>query len=1140
MVRTWVKGIRFSAAGSGLLAFGLGLLVVSVAGPRVNVSGVQVGPGASGWQRAIVAVAGVLAICWALAASRESRTELRGDAGFLGTPPSLPTRLVERSSLTGSIAQAIAGRARVVAVTGTGGSGKSTLAARACNDSGVKKYFPDGITWFDSGPQKDPLAILADLARRLGVAREVMGFTTVEQGRDVLADKLHGKHILIALDNVWDRKPLDAVIGLASTCTVLFTSRLPSLAMTFNATTVEVDELSRAQALELLNRWAGQDQEIPPDVARRVCARLGNIALGVAMAGAMAANGRSMRSVLDLIEHDVAHVGAELDPHYQYRTLFTAIEAGISDLPEASRKRYEHLAVFGGRCPFPVDAAHALWRTELSEMETEELLAELSSRSLLVTEGSDWYSAHDLQLEVLKHRIGDEDLTAAHRRLLDGYRQRYPDGWQLSASDHYLANSLAGHLYEAGRDEELRELLTDVNWIQARLARGQMHELLADYRYASDILTIQIVRALRLSAAVLAADSKQARGQLAGRLLDFPDQVVATWASGLAHSQASDSWLAPLSPALTPTTTGLKQAFTPNSGYVLSLAITPDGSTMVTGGEDGRILVWDLATGRQQASLPGHTGSVMSLAVSHDGAIAISGGGEGAVRMWHLKVGNEGIDLGSHSIRVQGIAISPDGATAVSVDQHGSARLWDIASGRSRGFLPGHTGSISSVALTAVYAFTSCHDGSVRIWDIAARRQHAELTGHDGNMLSIAVTPDGTRLVGGGSDGSVWVWDLAVGNQPRKLMGHHGWIRSVAMTRDGSIAITGGADGMVRVWDLNTGRQRVELAGHSSAVLAVAITQSGADAVTGSADGSVRVWDLAYSRIETPITRPLSKVQTVAVTPDGHTAVSGGDRDLQVWDLGVGRLRATLGPLPGRIMTVALTPDGRTAVTGGEDNYDLHVWDLADGQIRTTLSGHTGNVLAAVVTSDAGMVVSGSSDHTVRVWDLATGYAHTTLTGHTGWVRSVAITTDEFTIVSGSDDGSIRIWNLASGDSKAILVSRTGPAFPVGVAPDGSIIVGGDRDGSMHIWDASSGQEQASLAGCASPVSSVAITPDVSKIVTGDRDGNVRVWDLVTRTEIACWRGDHPVVMCVALSSYPLKIAVGQENGQPYLLELQA
>jgi NB-ARC domain len=141
---------------------------------------------------------------------------------------------------------------RVVAVTGAGGSGKSTLAARACVDSAVRKRFPDGITWLEAGPRKDPVALLADLARRLGLPREEIGFTTVEQGCDLLAAGLRGKRVLIALDNVWDRKPLDAVIGLAPSCVVMFTTRLPGLSTIFSAARVEVGELTPGQALEAL------------------------------------------------------------------------------------------------------------------------------------------------------------------------------------------------------------------------------------------------------------------------------------------------------------------------------------------------------------------------------------------------------------------------------------------------------------------------------------------------------------------------------------------------------------------------------------------------------------------------------------------------------------------------------------------------------------------------------------------------------------------------------------------------------------------------------------------------------------------------------------------------------------------------
>ena len=62
--------------------------------------------------------------------------------------------------------------------------------------------------------------------------------------------------------------------------------------------------------------------------------------------------------------------------------------------------------MFAGRGPFPRDAAGALWQPELADAEVGNLLAELIGRSLLTAAGEGWYTAHDLQYDVLKRRLG--------------------------------------------------------------------------------------------------------------------------------------------------------------------------------------------------------------------------------------------------------------------------------------------------------------------------------------------------------------------------------------------------------------------------------------------------------------------------------------------------------------------------------------------------------------------------------------------------------------------------------------------------------------------------------------------------------------------------------------------------------------
>ena len=146
------------------------------------------------------------------------------------------------------------------------------------------------------------------------------------------------------------------------------------------------------------------------------------------MAGAMVARGRSFADVLALIEQDLGRVHADLDPEYRYRNLLAAIEAGIS-IARAAQHQYARLAVFAGRGTFPREAAGALWRPELADAEVGDLLAELVGRSLLTAAGGGWYTAHDLQYDVLGRLLDGARLAAAQTRLVEGYRARYPAGW---------------------------------------------------------------------------------------------------------------------------------------------------------------------------------------------------------------------------------------------------------------------------------------------------------------------------------------------------------------------------------------------------------------------------------------------------------------------------------------------------------------------------------------------------------------------------------------------------------------------------------------------------------------------------------------------------------------------------------------
>jgi WD40 repeat protein len=83
----------------------------------------------------------------------------------------------------------------------------------------------------------------------------------------------------------------------------------------------------------------------------------------------------------------------------------------------------------------------------------------------------------------------------------------------------------------------------------------------------------------------------------------------------------------------------LLRSFSLGDSEPVCCAVSPDGSTLATGGDyrGHAIRLWDLATGKPAGRLPGHAGgTVTALAYSRDGKLLASGGGDTTVLFWDL------------------------------------------------------------------------------------------------------------------------------------------------------------------------------------------------------------------------------------------------------------------------------------------------------------------------------------------------------------------------------------------------------------------------------------------------------------------------------------------------------------------------
>ncbi|TAF04316.1 MAG: hypothetical protein EAZ78_09570, partial [Oscillatoriales cyanobacterium] len=83
------------------------------------------------------------------------------------------------------------------------------------------------------------------------------------------------------------------------------------------------------------------------------------------------------------------------------------------------------------------------------------------------------------------------------------------------------------------------------------------------------------------------------------------------------------------------------RTLTGQSYRVKSLAISPDGQTLVSGSFDKTIKIWQLSTGRELRTLTGHSSEVNSVAISPDGQTLVSGSYDSTIKIWQLSTGRE-------------------------------------------------------------------------------------------------------------------------------------------------------------------------------------------------------------------------------------------------------------------------------------------------------------------------------------------------------------------------------------------------------------------------------------------------------------------------------------------------------------------
>ena len=585
---------------------------------------------------------------------------------------------------------------------------------------------------------------------------------------------------------------------------------------------------------------------------------------------------------------------------------------------------------------------------------------------------------------------------------------------------------------------------------------------------------------------------------------------------------------------------------------ITEIAYSPDG-TRIAAATRKDIWMYDARSGVVLKLLTGHTDSVLTVAFSPGGHYLASGGSDGTVRGWNVRSGTLFETIVGHGGSVRSVRFSPDESTLASAGEDKLIRLWDVWNADLKRTLVGHSEPVHTVAFSpdGLTIASGSRDGAIMLWDVRSGNKLHTLEGHEEPVRSVAFSPDGLTLASAGGPhsvnprlsrfGELKLWDTHTGEQVRTLEGHLHTVGSVAFSPDGDVLASGGGwyDDTVRFWDTRTGEEVRILEGHTG-VDSIAFSPYGVKLATASS-GSVRLWDTrTWEQLRTLV----HTVGNFAFSPDGKTLAVDGAQAIEIWDAHTGEKLRTLFGLSGRVL--AFSPNGTTLAIG---HHPILLCDVRSGEVLQAFEAHTDHVISAAFSPDGKVFASGWRQHEgnclLRLWDVSTGDLLRVISIDDDYLEGVAFSPDGRSVFTGGWHSGIHVWDVHTGELLHTLDGGAGEPSPVtaiAFSPDGTRFASGSSDLTVRVWDVRTREVLHTLTGygISSGVRGLSFSPDGKILAIGGHgDDTIRLWDVRTGALLWKFEGHTDTSYSIEFASDGNSLASASYDGTILLWDLR-
>ena len=260
-----------------------------------------------------------------------------------------------------------------------------------------------------------------------------------------------------------------------------------------------------------------------------------------------------------------------------------------------------------------------------------------------------------------------------------------------------------------------------------------------------------------------------------------------------------------------------------------TLAFSGDGQNIATGGEDGKVKLWNANSGFCYVTFPEHSASVSTVEFAKQGQVLFSASLDGTVRAFDLvRYRNFRTFTSPTPVQFCSLAVDPSGdvVCAGSLDTF-EIYMWSVQTGKLLDVLSGHSAPVSGLAFspTGNQLASSSWDRSIRLWPVFGRARGSEPITLSSEATALSFHPDGKEICASTLDGQLTFIDIVENQLLTVIEGRRDisggrkvddrltaannaaskYFNSVTYTADGSCVIAGGSSKYVCIYSRQEG-----------------------------------------------------------------------------------------------------------------------------------------------------------------------------------------------------------------------------------------------------------------------------------------------------------------------------------------------